>query len=125
MSETLLFRGGTIIDATTPLEGTRADVLVADGRVAEVGPALDAPAGALVLDASDAIVAPGLVDLQVHLREPGREEAETIETGSRAAALGGCTAVVCMPNTEPPLDDAAVVQSVLERGRKAACAVFA
>jgi dihydroorotase len=61
----------------------------------------------------------------VHFREPGREEAETIETGARAAALGGCTAVVCMPNTDPPLDDAAVVQSVLERGRKAACAVFA
>ena len=69
------------------------------------------------------MVAPGRVDIQVHFREPGREEAETIETGARAAALGGCTAVICMPNTDPPLDDAAVVQSVLERGRRAACAV--
>ncbi|HEY3832304.1 MAG TPA: dihydroorotase [Acidimicrobiia bacterium] len=117
MSDHLLLRGGTVIDATTPSEGTRADVLVADGRIVAVGPALDQPAGALVLDASDAVVSPGLVDLQVHLREPGREEAETIETGSRAAALGGCTAVVCMPNTDPPLDDAAVVQAVLARGR--------
>ena len=71
-----------------------------------------------VLDAEGCVVAPGLVDIQVHFREPGREDSETIETGARAAALGGCTAVVCMPNTEPPLDDAAVVQSVLERGRR-------
>ena len=70
-----------------------------------------------MLDAEGCVVAPGLVDIQVHFREPGREDSETIETGARAAALGGCTAVVCMPNTEPPLDDAAVVQSVLERGR--------
>ena len=63
------------------------------------------------------MVAPGLVDIQVHFREPGREDSETIETGSRAAALGGCTAVVCMPNTDPPIDDAAVVQSVLDRAR--------
>ena len=76
-----------------------------------------------MLDAEGCVVAPGLVDIQVHFREPGREEAETIESGARAAALGGCTAVVCMPNTEPPLDDAAVVQSVLERGRGAACDV--
>ena len=62
------------------------------------------------------MVAPGLVDIQVHFREPGREEAETIETGARAAALGGCTAVICMPNTEPPLDDAAIVQSVAGAG---------
>ena len=76
-----------------------------------------------MLDAEGCVVAPGLVDLQVHFREPGREDAETIETGARAAALGGFTAVVCMPNTEPPLDDAAVVAAVLERGRRAACDV--
>ena len=70
-----------------------------------------------MLDAEGCVVAPGLVDIQVHFREPGREDSETIETGSRAAALGGCTAVVCMPNTEPPIDDAAVVQSVLDRAR--------
>ncbi len=94
-----------------------ADVRVVDGVIAEVGASLLPGPGATVLDADGCVVAPGLVDLQVHFREPGREESETIETGSRAAALGGCTAVVCMPNTEPPLDDGAVVQSVLERAR--------
>ena len=99
-----------------------ADVLVRDGVIAEVAPGLDA-AGAEVLDAEGAVVAPGLVDIQVHFREPGREEAETIETGARAAALGGFTAVVAMPNTTPPLDDAKVVGAVLEQGRKAMCQV--
>jgi dihydroorotase len=99
-----------------------ADVLVRDGVIAEVGAGLDA-AGAEVLDAEGAVIAPGLVDIQVHFREPGREEAETIETGARAAALGGFTAVVAMPNTTPPLDDAKVVGAVLEQGRKAMCHV--
>ncbi len=115
MSNVVVLRGGEVIDAS--VGGARLDVLVRDGRVVEVAPSIDVPAGARVLDAEGCVVAPGLVDLQVHLREPGREESETIETGSRAAALGGCTAVVCMPNTEPPLDDATVVQSVLARGR--------
>lgn len=116
----LLVRGGRLVDE----RGEQvADVLVRDGVVVEVSPGLGAPAGATVLDAEGCVVAPGLVDLQVHFREPGREESETIETGSRAAALGGFTAVVCMPNTEPPLDDAAVVQAVLERGRRAPCDV--
>jgi len=114
-----LIQGGTVVDET----GERtADVLVRDGVIAEVGPGLDA-AGAEVLDAEGAVVAPGLVDIQVHFREPGREEAETIETGARAAALGGFTAVVAMPNTTPPLDDAKFVGAVLEQGRKAACHV--
>ncbi len=119
MSEVLL-KGGRVIDET----GDRsADVRVVDGLIVEVAPGLAASAGATLLDAEGCIVAPGLVDIQVHFRDPGREEAETIETGARAAALGGCTAVICMPNTDPPLDDAAVVQSVLARGRRAACAV--
>ncbi|MEP6624412.1 MAG: dihydroorotase, partial [Acidimicrobiia bacterium] len=99
-----------------------ADVLVRDGVIAEVGSGLDA-AGARVIDAEGAVVAPGLVDIQVHFREPGGEEAETIETGSRAAALGGFTAVMAMPNTNPPLDDAQVVKAVLEQGRRASCLV--
>ncbi len=115
MSDTIVIRGATVVDATTT--GTRADVAVRDGRVVEVGDSLS-PAGARVLDAEGCIVAPGLVDIQVHFREPGREDSETIETGSRAAALGGFTAVVCMPNTNPPLDDAAVVQAVIGRGRE-------
>jgi dihydroorotase len=115
-------RGGRIVDET----GERvADVRIDGGVITDVAPGVDAPAGALVLDAAGCVVAPGLVDIQVHFREPGREDAETIETGARAAALGGVTAVVCMPNTDPPLDDAAVVQAVLERGRRAVCDVRA
>jgi dihydroorotase len=116
----VLIRGGRVVDET----GERpADVLVRDGVIAEVGRKLAAPAGATVLDADGAVVAPGLVDIQVHFREPGREDSETVETGARGAALGGFTAVVCMPNTTPPLDDAAVVQAVLERGAQSVCDV--
>jgi dihydroorotase len=81
------------------------------------------PAGTVVLDAEGCVVAPGLVDLHAHLRQPGREEAETVETGSRAAALGGYTAVVAMPNTEPAIDSAAVVRQVLDLGVDACCDV--
>ena len=115
MPDALVIRGGRVLDET----GERvADVLVRDGVIVEVAPGLDVPAGARVLDAEGCVVAPGLVDIQVHFREPGREEAETIETGARAAALGGFTAVVAMPNTTPPLDDAKVVAAVLEKGRQ-------
>jgi len=112
-----VIKGGRVVDAT----GDRtADVLVQGGVVAAVGRRVE---GAPVLDAAGCMVVPGLVDLHAHLREPGDEEAETIETGARAAALGGFTAVVAMPNTEPPLDDAAVVASVLAAGREAMCDV--
>ena len=97
---------------------TNGDVRIVDGRIAELGRDLDAT-GARVLDAGGCVVTPGLVDLHTHLREPGREEAETVETGSRAAALGGYTAVVAMPNTEPAIDSAGVVQQVLDLGAKA------
>jgi dihydroorotase len=113
----LVIRGGTVVDATG---SRRADVLVSGGRVAAVGDGLDAP---VTLDAGGCIVAPGLVDLHTHLRQPGREEAETVETGARAAALGGYTAVVAMPNTEPAIDCAAVVREVLDLGEKAICDV--
>jgi dihydroorotase len=120
LPDDLIIRGGRVVDET----GERvADVLVRDGTIAEVGPGLGVPAGARELSAEGCVVAPGLVDIQVHFREPGREEAETIETGARAAALGGFTAVVAMPNTEPPLDDASVVAALLERGREVACLV--
>jgi dihydroorotase len=88
-----------------------------------VAPSIDPPAGATVLDAGGCVVAPGLVDLHTHLRQPGREEAETVETGARAAALGGYTAIVAMPNTDPPLDCAAAVREVLELGAPAPCDV--
>ena len=109
----LLVRGGTVVDVGGC---RRADVLVADGVVAEVGEGIDVPAGVTVLDAGGCLVAPGLVDLHTHLRQPGREEAETVETGARAAALGGYTAVVAMPNTEPAIDSAGVAREVLDLG---------
>ena len=111
----LVLKGGRVVDAT----GSRvADVVVGDdGRIAAVGSDLKADR---VLDASGCVIAPGLVDLHTHLRQPGREEAETVESGSRAAALGGYTAIVAMPNTEPAIDSAAVVHEVLDLGAKAA-----
>ena len=116
----VLVRGGRLVDRDRDEDG---DVLVGpDGLVLAVQPSIERT-GAEVLDAGGCIVAPGLVDLHVHLREPGREEAETVETGARAAALGGFTAVVAMPNTEPPIADAAVVREVLELGRPAPCDV--
>lgn len=112
-----LLRGGRVVDPASGTDGT-ADVLVEDSLIAEVGEAIS-PGGAEVLDCDGLVVAPGLVDLHTHLREPGREDAETIETGSRAAALGGYTAVVAMPNTEPVADQLAVVLEVSARGEKA------
>ncbi len=117
MPESLVLKGGRVVDAI----GERvADVVVEDGRIAAVGPDLAADR---IVDAGGCVVAPGLVDLHAHLRQPGQEEAETVESGSRCAALGGFTAVVAMPNTTPAIDSAAVVREVQELGRTALCAV--
>ncbi|HEY6532386.1 MAG TPA: dihydroorotase, partial [Acidimicrobiales bacterium] len=121
VAEGLVIRGGRVVDRT----GERgADVAVGpDGTIVAVGTDLDLGAlgleGARELDAAGCVVAPGLVDIHTHLREPGREEAETVETGSRAAALGGYTAVLAMPNTEPAIDSAAVVRQILDAGQAA------
>jgi len=115
-----VIRGGTVVDAS----GERvADVVVRGGLVAEVGPDLAVPRGATVLEADGCLVSPGLVDLHTHLRQPGAEDSETVETGARAAALGGFTAVVAMPNTDPPVDSAAVALEVLALGEGAMCRV--
>ncbi|MDE3086252.1 MAG: dihydroorotase [Acidobacteriota bacterium] len=116
----MVVRGGTVVDATGE---RRADLLVVGDRLAAVGPDLEVPSGARLVEAGGCVVAPGLVDLHTHLRQPGAEEAETIETGARAAALGGYCAVVAMPNTDPPVDSAAVAADVLALGRKAVCRV--
>lgn len=108
-----VIKNGTVLDRRGEQQ---MDVRVERGVVVEVGVNLAADR---TLDATDCIVSPGFVDLHVHLREPGREEAETVETGSRAAARGGFTAVVAMPNTEPPHDTLAVVQMVRRLGREA------
>lgn len=112
MGSTVL-KGGSVIDQHGE---RRADVLVDGGHIVEVGPDLR---GDRTLDASGCFVSPGFVDLHVHLRQPGREEAETVETGSRAAALGGFTAIVAMPNTDPAQDSVAVVELVRQLGRDA------
>lgn len=109
----VLIKGGTVVDRGGL---ARADVLVAGTRIVAVGEGLE---GDVVLDATGCHVSSGFVDLHAHLREPGREEAETIATGSRAAALGGYTAVVAMPNTEPAQDTPEVVEFVRARAAEA------
>ena len=99
-------------------EGDPVDVLTDDGRIAGIGAGLKAPEGAEVIDATGQVVLPGLVDLHTHLREPGREYAEDIETGSAAAALGGYTAVFAMANTDPVADSPVVTDHVWRRGRQ-------
>jgi dihydroorotase len=113
MSTTYLIRD------VAPLGGDRVDLLLADGLIAAVGAHLDAPEGAVELDASRLVALPGLVDLHTHLREPGREDTETIESGTRAAAAGGFTAVHAMANTTPVADTAGVVEQVWRLGRDA------
>src|SRR5687768_3624744 len=107
-----------LIKGAKPYGGEPADILVKDGRIAAIGDSLSAT-GAEVIEAGGLIALPGLVDLHTHLREPGREDAETVETGSRAAALGGFTAVHAMANTDPVADTAGVVEQVWRLGQEA------
>ncbi|MGH2695360.1 MAG: dihydroorotase, partial [Actinomycetota bacterium] len=113
----LLLRGARVVDPASDTDGP-ADVLVVDETLEEVGPDV-ASKGAEVLDCDGLVVSPGLVDLHAHLREPGREDAETVETGSRAAAMGGYTAICAMPNTDPVADTAAVILEVRNLADKA------
>ena len=108
-----ILRQGLVVGPTS----TRvADVLVREGRITEVAEHVDAPAGAHEIDAEGCWVGPGFVDIHTHLREPGREAAETVESGARAGAVGGYSALVAMPNTEPALDNVALVSHVLDKG---------
>jgi dihydroorotase len=112
----VVIRGGDVI---TPDGLQRLDVALAGPVIAHLAGSIDVPHGATVLDAGGCLIGPGLVDLHTHLRQPGREEAETVETGARAAALGGYTAILAMPNTEPVIDSAGVARDVLALGRSA------
>jgi dihydroorotase len=115
MSDRLLIKGGRVVDPAQGLDDDR-DVLLAEGQVKEVGRKV-AARGAEVIDARGRVVCPGFIDLHTHLREPGREDKETIATGTRAAAAGGFTAVCAMPNTEPVNDNAGITRSIVERAR--------
>jgi len=108
----LLIQNGRVLDPSREFD-QQADVLIRDGRIAAIGNELEA-SEATRLDASGCIVSPGFIDLHAHLREPGREHAETIESGSRAAAAGGFTSVLAMPNTQPVNDNAAVTHFIIQ-----------
>ena len=123
---TLLIRGGRVVDPSQGIDRVD-DVLVRDGQVASIGHSGSQPLGKAdeTIDATGLVVTPGLVDMHVHLREPGREEDETIESGTRAALAGGFTSVACMPNTEPPLDTQAAVEFIHQKAARAdTCNVF-
>lgn len=111
-----LFVGGTVVDQQGE---RRADVRIANGQIEMVAPSIEPATSDEVIDISGCHLSPGLVDLHAHLREPGQEEAETIETGSRAAALGGYTAIVAMPNTDPTQDSVSVIEFVRQQGERA------
>jgi dihydroorotase len=106
-------RGGRVVDPSQRLDRP-AEVLIRDGRIAEIADRVEAP-GVAVIDAAGCVVTPGLVDLHVHLREPGGEAKETIVTGTRAAAVGGFTTICCMPNTDPALDSVDVLADLGDR----------
>ncbi|MFB9376287.1 dihydroorotase [Kineococcus gynurae] len=109
----------TLVRGVAPLGAEATDLLLRDGVIAEVGAGLSAPAGAEVVEAAGLVALPGLVDLHTHLREPGREDAETVDSGTRAAAAGGFTAVFAMANTFPVADTAGVVEQVRRLGEEA------
>ncbi|HEY2749059.1 MAG TPA: dihydroorotase, partial [Polyangia bacterium] len=118
MPAALLLKGGRVIDPASDLDKV-CDVLIDDGVVKAVEPGARSD-GARVIDCAGKLVAPGFVDLHVHLREPGHEYKEDIASGARAAAAGGFTTVCCMPNTNPPNDNRAVTDLIVRRAREAA-----
>lgn len=117
----ILIKGGRVVDPSQDMDDV-VDLLLVEGDVVGLGDDLDLPADVREIDASGLVVTPGLIDVHVHLREPGQEHKETIESGARAAAAGGFTAVCAMPNTDPPIDDPAAVGFVVAAGERAGAA---
>ena len=110
----LLLSGGRVLDPANQFDAV-ADLLILDGKISAIGASLTAPVGVPRWDVTGQVVCPGLIDLHVHLREPGQTAKETIATGIRAAAQGGFTSVVCMPNTSPAIDNAGTVALIADR----------
>jgi dihydroorotase len=117
----LLLRGGTLLDPSQRLNEV-GDLLISDGEIAGFGRTIDAPDDAETIDCDGLIVSPGFIDVHCHLREPGREDVETVATGARAAAAGGFTAVCAMPNTDPVTDNQAAVGFIVRQAQRAAAA---
>ncbi|MEY3701215.1 MAG: dihydroorotase [Gemmatimonadota bacterium] len=118
MTVPLLLTGGRLVDPSQGLDAV-GDLLLIDGKVAAIGGTIAGPEGAHRIDCAGQVVAPGLIDVHVHLREPGREDVETVATGAHAAVAGGFTAVAAMPNTRPVTDNQATVSFVKRQGEAA------
>ncbi len=120
----LLIKGGRVIDPTQKLDEV-LDVLAADGVIKEIGKNLASPAGATTVDAGGCYVTPGLIDMHVHLRDPGLEYKEDIVSGTKAAVAGGFTSVCCMPNTKPVIDSKAIASYIIAKAKSEGfCNVF-
>src|SRR5215210_3085613 len=113
----ILIRGGRVIDPARGADGI-ADVYLEDGKIVSAGRDIGSPDQALVIDAGGKVVAPGLIDLHVHLREPGQEDIETVASGTMAAAAGGFSAVCAMPNTDPVTDNQAAVGFIVSQAQR-------
>ena len=123
MNNEVLIKNGRVIDPANNVD-KKCDVHIIDGRIAEVAENIQkskfaAPSSREVIDATGKIVSPGLIDIHVHFREPGDEEEETIASGSAAAVAAGFTSVVCMPNTNPPIENETDVEYIHRKGRQA------
>ncbi|HKC80561.1 MAG TPA: amidohydrolase family protein, partial [Gemmatimonadaceae bacterium] len=117
----LLLKGGKLVDPSQGLNKI-GDLLIVDGKISGAGGSIAGPEGVEVIACDGLIVSPGFIDVHCHLREPGREDVETIATGARAAAAGGFTAVCAMPNTDPVTDNQAAVGFIVRQGQRAAAA---
>src|SRR5271157_1359954 len=110
----MVIKNGLVYDFEEKIGGRKLDILIREGRIKKISPSIDAADGP-VIDASSMYVIPGLVDLHAHLREPGETQKETLESGSRAAARGGITTVLAMPNTLPPADNPELINSLVKK----------
>jgi dihydroorotase len=119
----ILLKNGRVIDPANAIDSP-ADLLIRHGRIDRIAQGIEPPADADVIDVSGTLVVPGLIDMHVHLRDPGFPEKETVETGCRAAAAGGFTAVACLPNTDPPIDSPDVVDTILNKAEQADARVY-